>query len=123
MSEIKYEHLKFDLATGTVSSQIITQLRRPLKDLFSSRDRGERWVEGKGVGRSPGSDPPYGQRNDTDASRKSYNEPLKFLDSTSTGVVQVCRQEELYQEDSNEHLFVQNSNGFFVFLVDCEPLN
>lgn len=57
MSEIKYEHLKFDLATGTVSSQIITQLRRPLKELFSSRDRGERWVEGKGVGRSPGSDP------------------------------------------------------------------
>lgn len=80
--------------------------------------KGKGWEEARAPIR-----PPYGQRNDTDASRKSYNEPLRFLDSTSTGVVQVCRQEELYQEDSNEHLFVQNSNGFFVFLVDCEPLN
>ena len=37
--------------------------------------------------------PSYSPRNDTDASRKSSYESVKFLDSPFAGVVQVCQED------------------------------
>ena len=103
ISKIKSVYVKFGLATGTVSLQIITQLRSSFQDIFSSFEGSERvGPRVRGVREAPpGSDPPCGQRNDADASPKSKN------DSTSACEVQVC-QKDLYQEDSNEELLLLN---------------
>ena len=68
ISKIKSVYVKFGLATGTVSLQIITQLRSSFQDIFSSFEGSERvGPRVRGVREAPpGSDPPCGQRNDAD---------------------------------------------------------